>query len=101
MTAPGLVATPVDERDNGWENEDPTFRVYLQTPGGAGASANTETYDITGADILQVIEWARGQAGSERSCAVALVYDDAHLEQVNPGAGRGLVWLFGRDANRA
>ena len=94
MTDPDVVAVSVDERDSAWERDDPTFRVYLQTLGGAGTSANTDTYDITGADVLQVVEWARAQAGVERSCAVALVYDDAHLEQVTPGAGRGLVWLL-------
>ncbi len=53
MTEPDVVAVSVDERDSAWERDDPTFRVYLQTLGGAGTSANTDTYDVTGADVLQ------------------------------------------------
>ncbi len=101
MSGQGLVATLVDERDSGWEREDPTFRVYLQTRVGPGQSASTATYDVTGGNVLQVIEWAGRAAGNERTFAVALVYDDVYLEQVNPGIGRGLVWLLGRDANEA
>jgi hypothetical protein len=96
-----MVVFGVDERDSAWEREDPTFRVYLQYRARTGQSAATETYDVTGADVLQVIEWARREAGSDRTFAVALVHDDVYLEQIDRGRGRGLVWLMGHDANRA
>ncbi len=32
---------------------------------------------------------------------MALVRDDAEMERLNPGSGRGLVWLVGRDGNDA
>lgn len=89
----------VDERDNNWENSNPRFRVYLHDSGAEETSGSTATYDVTGADVLQVIDWAQHQAGDSKTYAVALVYDDAYLEQLHPGTGRGLVWLIGIDGN--
>lgn len=90
---------PVDERDSNWENDHPRFRVYLHSSGGTTTHGSTDTYDITGADVLQVIDWAQRQAGESLTYAVALVYDDKAEEQLNPGHGRGLVWLVGIDGN--
>jgi len=57
------------------------------------------TYDVTGAHVLQVIDWAQHQAGNRLTYAVALVVDDAEMERTSPGQGRGLVWLVGMDGN--
>lgn len=89
----------VDERDSGWELSTPRFRVYLHGSGESSTSSWTDTYDITGADVVQVIDWAQRQAGNSLTHAVALVYDDRAREQLNPGCGRGLVWLVGIDGN--
>jgi hypothetical protein len=89
----------VDERDSGWEHSSPRFRVYLHGSGESSTYGWTDTYDITGADVLQVIDWAQSQAGDSLTYAIALVYDDATHEQMNPGFGRGLVWLVGMDGN--
>jgi hypothetical protein len=43
---------PADERDSSWEDFDPRFRVYLFDT----AHAVTSTYDITDADVLDVID---------------------------------------------
>lgn len=88
----------VDERDSNWENDSPCFRVYLH---GSGETTHgwTDTYDITGADVLQVIDWAQRQAGDSLTYAVALVCDDRAREQFNEGGARGLVWLVGMDGN--
>ena len=90
---------PVDERDSGWEDHRPRFRVYLHGSGESSTGGWTATYDITGADVLQVIDWAQSQAGDSRTYAVALVYDDKANEESSPGSGRGLVWLVGMDGN--
>jgi len=67
---------PVDERDSSWEDVDPRFRVYLfDTSRGV-----TSTYDITGADVLEVVEWAEREAGNSRLYAVALVHDGTQAE---------------------
>lgn len=89
---------PVDERDSSWEVDTPRFRVYLH---GSGETTHgwTATYDITGADVLQVIDWAQREAGDSLTYAVALVYDDKAEAQVNSGGGRGLLWLVGTDGN--
>ena len=89
----------VDERDSGWERSTPRFRVYLHGSGESATPGWTDTYDITGADVLQVIDWAQRQAGTSLTYAIALVYDDGAQEQLNPGYGRGLVWLAGMDGN--
>ena len=95
----------VDERDSSWEvgppgpGVGPRFRVYLHSSGAETTSGTTWTYDVTGADALQVIDWAQRQAGDRLTYAVALVYDDEERERLNPGHGRGLVWLVGMDGN--
>ncbi|MFB9763703.1 hypothetical protein ACFFOS_04835, partial [Nocardioides kongjuensis] len=84
--------TAVDERSSSWEDDRPRFRVYVQDtgrPADVRASATTWTYDVTGADVLQVVDWAQREATGSRTYAIALVVDE----------GRGLVWLVGADAN--
>lgn len=94
-----MQVSQVDERDSGWEDSDPRFRVYLHGSGETSTGGWTDTYDITGAEVLQVIDWAQRQAGDRLTYAVALVRDDKERERLNPGHGRGLVWLVGMDGN--
>ncbi len=89
----------VDERDNNWEKHRPRYRVYLHGSGEASTHGWTDTYDVIGADVLQVVDWAQRQAGELLTYAVALVYDDQAEEQRDVGRGRGLVWLVGMDGN--
>lgn len=89
----------VDERDSSWELPAPRFRVYLHGSERDATCGWTATYDILDADVLQAIDWAQRQAGDQLTYAVALVYDDAAHERLDPGHGRGLVWLLGRDGN--
>ena len=96
----GLEITKVDERDSGWERHNPRFRVYVQKTSGSYIGGWTETYDIVGADIVQVIDWAQRRAGDTLVYSVALVYDDEAQSGLT-GHGRGLVWLVGMDGNRA
>jgi hypothetical protein len=94
-----IEVVAVDERDNSWEDPRPCFRVYLHGSGASTTAGWTATYDITGADVLQVIDWAQRQAGTSLTYAVALVRDDRSRAVSNPGGVRGLVWLVGMDAN--
>jgi hypothetical protein len=90
----------VDERDSGWEVCSPRFRVYLHGSGESSTAGWTDTYDITGVDVVQVIDWAQRQSGGSLTYAIALVCDDKNAqEHANPGRGRGLVWLVGSDGN--
>ena len=89
-----MKVDPVDERDSGWEDSRPRFRVYFFA--GDGPGHHTWTYDITDADVLDVIRWAQTEAGADRMFAVALVQDDLTRGQQ---LARGLVWLLGMDAN--
>ncbi len=84
---------PVDERTSGWEDHRPRFRVYLFEGGEGTSGFATSTYDVTGAEALEVIGWAEEQAGDDGLYAVALVGDR--------GGRKGLVWLQGIDANNA
>jgi len=83
---------PVDERTSGWEDHRPRFRVYLFEGGGPGF--RTSTYDVTGAEVLEVVSWAEEQAGDDGLYAVALVGRNHRGEP-------GLTWLVGMDANDA
>jgi hypothetical protein len=89
----------VDERDSSWEEAAPRFRVYLHSSGAETTYGTTWTYDITGADVLQVIDWGaasgRGPAHlCRRSRARRRIQGTAQL-----GQGRGLVWLVGMDGS--
>jgi hypothetical protein len=77
----------VDERDNNWENNHPRFRVYLHGSGQSTTHGWTDTYDITGADVLQVIGWWP-------SCTTTKPVSSS-IQDV-PG---DLVWLVGIDGN--
>jgi hypothetical protein len=94
-----MQVTQVDERDSTWDDVAPRFRVYLHGSGETSTAGWTDTYDITGADVLQVIDWAQRQARKQLTYAVALVRDAADPERLGPGLGRGLVWLIGTDGN--
>jgi len=83
--------TEVDERDSSWEDPAPRFRVYLYED--HRGSYGTRTYDITGADVLEVIQWAQDNVrGEDGLIAVALVDSHHHAEE-----SPGLVWLLGSD----
>jgi hypothetical protein len=86
-----MSVVPVDERDCEWERHLTRFRVYLQTNGPGETGGGTATYDVTGADVLQVIDWAQRRAGAGATYSIALVVDAQE--------GRGLVWLVGIDGN--
>ena len=88
-----IDVTEVDERDSTWEDSRPRFRVYVHDGDGPGGS--TATYDVAGADVLQVVDWAQRRAGSSLTYAVALVVD----RPAPVGIERGLVWLVGMDGN--
>jgi hypothetical protein len=49
--------------------------------------------------VLQVSDWAQRQAGDRLTYAVALVCDDADMQRLSPGHGRGPVWLVGMDGH--
>jgi hypothetical protein len=86
----------VDERDSHWEDSSTRYRVYFfgdssrafARPAGYGV----DTYDVTDADVLEVIAWAQEHAGDRDLFSVALVGEDDRL-------GRGLTWLVGGDLN--
>lgn len=87
----------VDERDSSWEHRVPRFRVYLFDRGrGGGDYAVADTWDITEADVLEVLRWAQQQAGQDRLYAVALVRDELEFREASHPS-RGLVWLVGMD----
>ncbi|GAA4081868.1 hypothetical protein ACFFOS_27385 [Nocardioides kongjuensis] len=88
----------VPERHS-WEDHGPRLRVYLHGSSESSTSGWADTYDVTGADVLQVIDWAQKQAGDTLTYAIALGWDDTEAEKLNPGRGRGLVWLVGMDGN--
>jgi len=98
--SPGMVMENVDERDSRWEDHQPRFRVYLFEESGFrvaedGSQATgyaTTTWDVTGADVVDVLSWAQHQAGDAGLYSVALVAD-GYGEQTE----RGLVWLVGMD----
>jgi hypothetical protein len=89
-----MKVDPVDERDSGWEDSAPRFRVYLFSGDGPGHA--TWTYDITAGDVLEAIRWAQHEAGDDRMYAIALVRDE---RRAGGKIARGLVWLVGMDAN--
>jgi hypothetical protein len=88
----------VDERDSSWEDHQPIFRVYLFRGGeNPGRSWTTWTYDVDGADLIEVAQWAQREVGASGLYAVALV--SHRVGVTDGGSDEGLVWLIGNDVN--
>lgn len=81
----------VDERDARWAREDHVFRVFLFRPNPQGSGFGSEVFDVTDAELGDVYAWARRKATPDRLFSIALVQGD--------GSARGLLWLYGMDAN--
>jgi hypothetical protein len=82
---------PAVEQDSGWERFDAVYRVYLFSGGGSGGSWDTDTYDVSEADVDEVMAWAESKLGPGDLYSVAL--REGH------GEDRGLIWLAGFDIN--
>jgi hypothetical protein len=90
----------VDEADMEWEDDRPRFRVYLFEGPVHAPGAVVDTYDITEADVFEVVRWAQEQAGDDHPYAVALVRDEWEPPKADGRRkSRGLVWLVGQDLN--
>lgn len=81
-----------DERDVSWESHHPVFRVYFHSSSLQRTAGPTATYDVSGADLLQVIDWAQSHGGDRFTFAIALLTLSNYCD-------RGLVWLVGVDGN--
>ncbi|MCY7402633.1 MAG: hypothetical protein LH477_17070 [Nocardioides sp.] len=96
-----MLIDEVDGRDSSWEDHGERFRVFFFAGGDDNErSWAVETYDVRRAYVLEVVQWASGQAGAERLFAVALVVQ-ASGDKDPVRSGRGLTWLLGLDANGA
>ncbi len=93
----GTRITEVDERDSCWEDHS-ALLPDLRFDAGREGSHGTATYDIAEADVLQVNDWARRQAGVDGLCAVALI-GEANDDVDAMRANRDLTWLISADAN--
>jgi hypothetical protein len=92
-----VEAEHVDERDSRWEDDSPRFRVYLfREQAQSGDDGVADAWDLTGADVLDAIQWAQQRAGTDDLYAVALVRDDLQ-SRGDAEPSRGLVWLVGMD----
>lgn len=87
-----VTARPVDPRDQWWEVDHPAYRVYffVQPDPGPPSGWASDEWEITGADVDEVLTWARENADGRRF----IVY-----VRVDHGDGLGLVRLLGSDPN--
>ncbi len=86
----------IDERDGRNEGEASLFRVTIFRGGDDPmCSWATATYEVSDADVLEVVDWARTEAALDGLFAVALVVDHAGPQ----GDREEAVWLVGTDAN--
>jgi hypothetical protein len=74
----------VDPRDETWAVDRPRYRVYFHEVNGT-----SDEYEVTGADVDEVIAWAEKQAGQRTYVLYVCV----------PANGLGLVRLAGADPN--
>ncbi|MDQ2850740.1 MAG: hypothetical protein M3Y49_08390 [Actinomycetota bacterium] len=74
----------VDPRDQTWEIVETRYRVYFHD-----SARRSDEYEISGADIFEVIAWADAQKLGRTYVLYACVPDD----------GLGLVRLAGTDPN--
>jgi hypothetical protein len=79
----------VDPRESTFEDLSPAYRVNLwRSLGTSGAFESTE-FELTDADVDEVLEWARTSAGSDRAYVVYVV--------VQASNDRGLLRIAGAD----
>jgi len=74
----------VDPRDQRWEVDAPHYRVYFHDVSGA-----SEEYELSRADVAEVLAWAEAMRGTRTYVLYACVRGD----------GLGLVRLAGADPN--
>lgn len=79
-----VQVTPIDPRDQSWEDPQPAYRVYFHNARGASYE-----YEVSGADVESVLEWAESEKG-DRSY---VLYVRATID------GIGLLRLQGHDPN--
>ena len=88
---PHLEARLVDPRDTTWEVWDPSYRVYFWHHQVLGGWACRE-YEVTGADVSAVLEWATENARSGEKFTMFVV--------VAREGETGLLRLSGDDPTR-
>jgi hypothetical protein len=77
----------VDPRDQQWEVDAPAYRVYFWAPWSKGW--RSDEFEVTDADIDDVLEWATSRPGDHVSFTVYACHQNE---------GRlGLIRLLGRD----
>lgn len=74
----------VDPRDQTWELDQPTYRVYFHDARGA-----SDEYELKDADVVDALTWAENQRADRTFVLYACV----------PSDGLGLVRLHGSDPN--
>ncbi|QDQ15881.1 hypothetical protein [Streptomyces spectabilis] len=59
----------VDPRDTTWEHDAATYRAYFWDR----ASTASDEYEVTGADVEEVLAWARAKAAETGSACTLYV----------------------------
>ncbi len=77
-----MEAVAVDPRTQTWEVDRPLYRVYFHDAEGV-----SDQYEVTGADVDEVIVWAEAQRGPRTYVLYVCVASD----------GLGLLRLAGND----
>ena len=54
----------VDHRDQSWEQDRAVYRVFLQNFHENGDLALIDSWEVSDAPVIDVIEWARAKAAS-------------------------------------
>ena len=85
---------PVDKRDTGWEIDEPVFRVYFwhelgTPPDGAEQAYASDCFEVTDAEVREVIYWADEQSAGRTYTLHVLV------PQPRPQGLLGLINLAG------
>ena len=85
-----MQARPVDPRDTRWEVDAPAYRVYFwqQSPGSAGPGWASEEWEITGADVGEILGWASQDTQHRQYTLYACCTCNGE---------RGLIRLLGHD----
>jgi hypothetical protein len=78
----------IDPRTSRWEDHYPTYRVYFW-----GKAASSYEFELSGAtDVYEVVEWAKENAGADRTFTIYAVG--------RRGDSVGQIRLLGTDPTR-
>ncbi|WP_130179262.1 hypothetical protein [Cryobacterium sp. SO1] len=91
-----METRPIDPRDISWEQDDPAYRVYFWELYSAGYAPSSDEWQVTHADVHEVITWAEKERG-DRGYELFVEHQERREERTGWAHTLGLIRLAGEN----